>query len=76
MPDGTKRNVTISLMPEAVHAYMRKRLTGVWEAGWKKTRNKNPRTYGPKPKGSGAHTSVYRVLQKHKDDSLAGDGTG
>ncbi len=29
-------------------------------------RNKNPRVYGPKRKGSGAHTSVYRVLQEHK----------
>lgn len=61
---------------EAARAYLQERLTGLWEAGWKKARNKNPRTYGPKPKGSGAHTSVYRVLQKHKEDSKAGDGTG
>lgn len=58
---------------EAAVAYLRERLTGLWETAWKKARNKNPRTYGPKPKGSGAHTSVYRVLQEHKKQSKAGD---
>jgi DDE family transposase len=61
---------------EATRDYLRQRMTGLWEAGWKKARNKNPRKYAPKPKGSGAHTSVYRVLQKHKQDSNAGDGAG
>jgi hypothetical protein len=56
--------------------YLQERLTGVWEPGWKKARNKNPRRYTEKPKGSGAHTSVYRVLQKHKQDPKAGDGAG
>jgi hypothetical protein len=60
---------------EGVCAYLREKLTGVWEPGWKKARNKKPRTYGAKPKGSGAHTSVYRVLQEHKDPK-AGEGTG
>jgi len=49
---------------EATCAYLRQRLAGLWEPGWKKARNKNPRKYTAKPKGSGAHTSVYRVLQK------------
>jgi hypothetical protein len=61
---------------EAARAYLQQRLTGLWEVSWKKARNKNPRKYGPKPKGSGAHTSVYRVLQKHKQDPKAGDGDG
>jgi hypothetical protein len=61
---------------EAARAYLHQRLTGLWEPGWKKARNKNPRKYGPKPKGSGAHTSVYRVLEKHKQNSQAGDGAG
>jgi hypothetical protein len=61
---------------EAACEYLRQRLTGLWEPGWKKARNKNPRKYAPKPKGSGAHTSVYRVLQKHKQDSKASDETG
>jgi hypothetical protein len=61
---------------EAAQEYLRQRLTGLWEAIWKKARNKNPRNYGPKPKGSGAHTSVYRLLQKHKTNPPAGDETG
>jgi hypothetical protein len=61
---------------EAARAYLQARLTGQWEAGWKKARNKKRRTYGPKPKGSGAHTSVYRVLQEHKQDPQTGDETG
>lgn len=61
---------------DAAHAYLQQRLSGLWEKGWKKAHNKNPRRYGPKPKGSGAHTSVYRVLQNHKQDPKAGDGDG
>ena len=60
----------------AARAYLQERLGGLWEAGWKKARNKHPRTYGAKPKGSGAHTSVYRVLQQHKPDPRAGADTG
>ena len=60
----------------AAQAYLHQRLTGLWEASWKKARNKKPRQYGAKAKGSGAHTSVYRVLQKHKENPKAGDGTG
>ncbi len=61
---------------EAARAYLQARLLGQWERSWKKARNKKPRTYGPKPKGSGAHTSVYRVLQQHKQDPQAGAETG
>ena len=52
--------------PQEMRSYLRERLAGLWEAGWRKARNKNPRVYGPKKKGSGAHTSVYRVLHQHK----------
>ena len=62
---------------EAACTYLRERLSGLWEPNWKKARNKNPRRYAPKPKGSGAHTSVHRVLQKHKQNpKVEGDGTG
>ena len=61
---------------EAAREYLQERLTGLWEAGWKKARNKNPRSYGAKPKGSGAHTSVFRVLQEHKQDPKPDDGAG
>jgi hypothetical protein len=55
------------LTAESVREYLRERLTGLWEKGWKKARNKNPRVYKAKPKGSGAHTSVYRLQQKQKN---------
>jgi len=61
---------------EEARAYLRQRLRGLWEPGWKKARNKKARTYGAKPQGSGAHTSVYRVLQKHKQHREPGDGAG
>jgi hypothetical protein len=50
----------------AVAEYLRQRLSGVWQPIWRKARNKKPRVYGAKPKGSGAHTSVDRVVQEHK----------
>lgn len=68
--------VTPPQTAEATRQYLQQRLTGLWEPSWKKARNKNPRKYGPKPKGSGAHTSVFRVLQEHKQNPKAGDGTG
>jgi hypothetical protein len=61
---------------DLARAYLQERLTCLWEVGWKKARNKTQRKYGPKPKGSGAHTSVYRVLQKHKENPKAGNDTG
>lgn len=57
-------------------AYLQERLTGLWEKGWKKARNKNPRRYTEKKKGSGAHTSVFRVLEEHKQKSKAGKPSG
>src|SRR5260370_11339985 len=51
---------------EEMRTYLQHRLGGLWRLGWRKARNKKPRRYGPKKKGSGAHTSVYRLLEKHK----------
>lgn len=64
------------LTEEAARSYLKQRLSGLWEPGWKKARNKNPRSYKAKAKGSGAHTSVYRVLQKHKQQPKANDSSG
>jgi hypothetical protein len=61
---------------EAARQYLLERLTGLWEPGWKKARNKTPRRYTDKKKGSGAHTSVHRVLQKHKQNPKAGADAG
>jgi DDE family transposase len=68
--------ITPPLTAMAAQSYLRQRLTGLWEPGWKKARNKKPRRYTAKPKGSGAHTSVYRVLQKHKENPKAGEQSG
>jgi hypothetical protein len=51
---------------EEMRSYLSRVTAGLWEPGWRKARNKKPRLYRPKSKGSGAHTSVYRVLQEHK----------
>lgn len=77
VPAGTLAELVLPpSSAEAARDYLRERLSGVWERGWKKARNKSPRQYGPKPTGSGAHTSVYRVLQEHTQDSDAGEGAG
>jgi hypothetical protein len=62
--------------PEEMRSYLAERMAGLWEPGWRKARNKNPRVYGPKSKGSGAHTSVYRVLQEHKLKNKTTKDTG
>jgi Transposase DDE domain len=54
---------------QAARTYLQQRLAGLWQKGWKKARNPKPRRYIDKPKGSGAHTSVYRVLRQHAEDS-------
>lgn len=68
--------ITAPPTPEAMRAYLRERLQGVWQKLWKKARNPNPRRYGEKPKGSGAHTSVHRVLQEHKQSLKAAEDSG
>lgn len=61
---------------KSMREYLRERLSGQWEAIWKKAKNKNPRKYGAKVKGSGAHTSVHRVLQKHKQAQKTAENNG
>ena len=41
-------------------------LAGAWRPEWRKAVNKKRRTQGPKAKQSGAHTSIHRVLEKHR----------
>lgn len=45
---------------------LRKLLSKVWTERWRKAVNRKPRPHAPQAKQSGAHTSVYRVLEKHK----------
>lgn len=41
-------------------------LGGLWSPRWKKVVNKKPRPHQPKPRQSGAHTSVHKALQQAK----------
>lgn len=68
--------VTPPKTAEEARVYLQERLTGLWEKGWQKARNKKPRRYTEKKKRSGAHTSVFRVLEEHKQKSKAGKPSG
>jgi hypothetical protein len=54
--------------PGAMRGWLEQLLQGQWQPQWRKARNKNPRRYGPKPKGSGAHTSIERLRKRHKEN--------
>jgi Transposase DDE domain len=60
-------NIRVPGAPAAARQWLVALLIGPWKTHWKKARNKNPRRYGPKPKQSGAHTSIERLRRKHKD---------
>lgn len=51
---------------EALRAHLQDVLGGAWSADWLKAVPKTPRVYPPKSqaKQSGAHTSVYKILQE------------
>ena len=53
--------------PAALQTWLRQLLQDQWRPEWRKARNKNPRRYGPKPKQSGAHTSIERLRSRHKE---------
>lgn len=48
---------------ERVRTRLRVLLGGLWSAKWEKVRNKKPRPGKPRPRQSGAHTSVHRLLR-------------
>lgn len=54
---------------------LRRLLGGVWSPLWTKAVNPRPRPAKVKAKGSGAHTSVHKVLQAHRQRVLAGGRT-
>lgn len=41
-------------------------LAGCWQPEWRKAVNRRRRAHVAKPKQSGAHTSIHRVLEKHR----------
>lgn len=58
--------VPCQLTREEMVARLQRLLQGVWTPRWRKAVNKRPRPHGVKAKGSGAHTSVHRVLQQYR----------
>lgn len=51
---------------ESIEKLLKELLGEMWKPGWKKTRNKSPRTRGHTAKQNGAHTSVHRRRQAAK----------
>ena len=48
-------------------------LARAWSAEWLKAKNAKPRPPTRKAKGSGAHTSVHKVLQAHRQQQAKGE---
>jgi hypothetical protein len=65
-PAQIAASMVVPAEPAALRAWLVGLLQGQWQEKWRKARNKNPRRYGPKPKQSGAHTSIER-LRRHKE---------
>jgi len=65
-PEITAELIKPSTSAIQAKAYLKQRLNGLWEPAWRKAQNKSPRQYTDKPQWSGAHTSVYRLQQKHR----------
>lgn len=55
-----------TLTKDEAAARLRHLLTGVWRPEWRKSVNKKRRVHVPKAKQSGAHTSIHRVLETHR----------
>lgn len=66
-PAQIAASIVVPAEPVAMRAWLSQLLQGQWQAQWRKARNKNPRRYGPKPKQSGAHTSIQRLRLRHKE---------
>lgn len=61
-------NLGVPGEPAAVRPWLTELLRGLWKPHWTKARNKTPRRYRPKPKQSGAHTSIERLRRRHKEN--------
>jgi hypothetical protein len=57
---------------EQMRDHLRRLLTGLWRPLWRKAVNKKPRPKVERAKKSGAHTSVFRILQKHRSSTASG----
>jgi hypothetical protein len=57
---------------ENMRAHLSNLLTGLWHPLWRKAVNKKPRPKVEPAKKSGAHTSVFRIQQKHRRPTASG----
>lgn len=55
-----------ALTAEQIRARLRGLLADVWTPRWEKAVNRKRRPHQAKAKKSGAHTSIHRVLEKHR----------
>lgn len=55
-----------SLSQQTITSRLGSLLGNVWTTRWQKAVNKRPRPQTAKAKGSGAHTSVHRVIEQHR----------
>jgi hypothetical protein len=67
-PAEVVASIPAALSLAAVVARLRDLLSGAWKPEWRKSVNKKRRPQVPKAKQSGAHTSIHRVLEKHRQD--------
>lgn len=58
--------IPLKLPREEMTARLRTLLQEVWTPRWRKAVNKRPRPQTTKVRGSGAHTSVHRIIEKHR----------
>lgn len=66
-PAQIAASIAVPTEPVAMLAWLTQLLQGQWRPQFRKARNKNPRRYAPKPKQSGAHTSIERLRLRHKE---------
>lgn len=65
------REIPGELSLRAVAGRLQELLAGVWREGWRKALPKKRRAQAAKARKSGAHTSVHRVLEKHRQHQKA-----
>lgn len=65
-PDELIARIPRALTKEQIIALLTRTLRNRWEKSWRKAVNKKPRPRVAKAKGSGAHTSVHRLQEKHR----------
>lgn len=63
--------IPAALSLSAVAAQLQQLLAGVWRPSWRKAVNKKRRVQTIQAKKSGAHTSVFRVVEKHRQQQQA-----